>query len=126
MHRWCNYYDRDCHNKANGHRDEATKENRMGGSTRNLNINEWLFGQKNKCIVKKKLYQCNSSSTVSLNYYEAQSTTSKSELILIEADTGIIEHYFRTQDRKVLQKIRKTHNQFGQLCNDYCIVVVKK
>ena len=36
-HGWCNHFGRDCRSKAEGHRDEATKENRMGGSTRNIN-----------------------------------------------------------------------------------------
>ena len=35
-HGWCNHFGRDCCSKAEGHKDEATKENRMGGSTRNL------------------------------------------------------------------------------------------
>ena len=35
-HGWCNHFGRDCRSKAEGHRDEATRDNRMGGSTRNI------------------------------------------------------------------------------------------
>ena len=35
-HGWCNHYGRDCRTKADGHQDAATRENRMGGSTRNI------------------------------------------------------------------------------------------
>ena len=31
-----NHFGRDCCSKAEGHKGEATKENRMGGNTRNL------------------------------------------------------------------------------------------
>ena len=36
-HGWYNHFRGDCRSKAEGHRNEATKENRMGGSTRNIN-----------------------------------------------------------------------------------------
>ena len=32
MHGLCNHLGRDCRSKADGHQDEATKENGMGGS----------------------------------------------------------------------------------------------
>ena len=35
-HGWCNHYGRDCRTKADGHQDVATRENHMGGSTRNI------------------------------------------------------------------------------------------
>ena len=35
-HGWCNHFGKDCRSKADGHKDEATKNNRMGGSIRNL------------------------------------------------------------------------------------------
>jgi len=35
-HGLCNHYGRDCRTKADGHQDNATKENRMDGSMRNI------------------------------------------------------------------------------------------
>ena len=35
-HGWCSHFGRDCRSKSDGHRDEATKNNRMGGSTKNI------------------------------------------------------------------------------------------
>ena len=35
-HGWFNHFGRDCRSKAEGRRDEATKDNRMSGSTRNI------------------------------------------------------------------------------------------
>ena len=35
-HGACNHPSRECRNKSEGHQDEATFENRMGGSTRNI------------------------------------------------------------------------------------------
>ena len=37
-HGWCRHGGADCSAKAEGHKPEATKTNRMGGSTRNLNV----------------------------------------------------------------------------------------
>lgn len=37
-HGWCRHNGTDCSTKAEGHKPEATKSNRMGGSTRNLNV----------------------------------------------------------------------------------------
>ena len=39
-HGLCSHHSRDCRTKADGHQDGATKDNRMGGSTRNMNVPE--------------------------------------------------------------------------------------
>ena len=39
-HGLCNHFGRDCRTKADGHRDEATRHRRMGGSLRNIPANE--------------------------------------------------------------------------------------
>ena len=35
-HGACNHRSKDCRNKGEGHQDDATFENRMGGSTKNI------------------------------------------------------------------------------------------
>ena len=39
-HGLCNHFGRDCRSKAEGHQDEAIKENCMGGSVRNIPLAE--------------------------------------------------------------------------------------
>ena len=40
-HGWCAHSSMDCKSKAEGHKDEATVENKMGGSTKNC-VTNWL------------------------------------------------------------------------------------
>ena len=39
-HGLCNHFSCDCRTKADGHQDGATKENRMGGSVKNIPLAE--------------------------------------------------------------------------------------
>ena len=106
-HGVCNHDSPNCHSKAEGHKDEATFQNRMGGSTKN--IKTWQFEPKlpfkfKNIQVNKPLTQYSTCNVSSI----AQTFNNSS--ITIKADTGATKHYFRAQDSKHLNQVQPTKN----------------
>ena len=103
-HGCCNHRGADCNNKAPGHKDEATIENKIGGSCYACPTSTWQPGKvvnaDNDKISHHYVLLLSKSSTVdppTFDFYKDALLQNKPSVIL-KADTGATGNYIRTED----------------------------
>ena len=100
-----------CQNKGPNHQDNATFSNRMGGSTENVrgvnqDTNESTTTWRCGTGVSKYLNKLNNNLNLINSTVVPQTSTPH---IVAKADSGTSKHYFRTEDTKCLDNVRKTN-----------------
>ena len=103
-HGACNHPSRECRDKGEGHQDEATFQNRMGGSTKNI-INPWLIEPEN-INFNKQTESNNNKSIINFTSSNAHFNNKSPTCIIAEADSGTNNHYFRINDTTVLKNVQ--------------------
>ena len=107
-HGHCNHTRSSCESKAPGHKNEATMENKMGGSTYGCILtNTWRGGtieltdETNNNQVKNHL-----SHSIVVPPSSTIQTTNRSYADILKADSGATGHYLRKSKEKILSNLQ--------------------
>jgi hypothetical protein len=113
-HGACAHEGRHCNRKADGHKDEATFADKMGGSTCHCNSctanqsgNNWQGGTVESSThriinLKSNLDNSNSTSTVV--------PQSPNQSLIAKADSGASSHFFKPEHQHILRNLHQAKN----------------
>ena len=99
-HGACNHRSKDCRDKGEGHQDDATFENHMGGSTKNI-PNEWLLALKNNIQSINKTTHNKTETSVNTNTSSNVPISKLNHTVVLKADSGATNHYFKKEDMAI-------------------------
>ena len=99
-HGLCNHDSPDCHTPAEGHKNEATLQNRMGGSIKNIS---WKEGPVNSNNVDCKINNFTKDNTIPV-------AQPNNNAINLKAESGASKHFVKTVNKKILLDIQKAHS----------------